>query len=120
MNKIKLFIIDDHNLFRAGICELLKEQSDFLVVGEASDCEKAFSEIIEIIPDIVLMDIDFGPGREYEGIEATQRIMPQFKDQIRVIMMTMHDDDEFVAAVSIQLASACCPFFYLLNRSVTH
>lgn len=91
-----MVIADDHKLFRAGLIELLKDQEDLEVVGEASDGEEACKCVAERVPDIVLMDIDFGPTREHEGIEATRHIMGQYEDQVRVIILTMHDDDEYV------------------------
>jgi len=96
MSRIKVFIADDHKLFRAGLIELLKDQQDLEVVGEASGGEEACKLITQRLPDIVLMDIDFGPTREHEGIDATRRIMQQHEDRVRVIMLTMHDEDEYV------------------------
>jgi len=96
MKKIKVFIADDHKLFRAGLIELLKDQDGIDVVGEASDGEEALKQIAQWTPDIVLMDIDFGPTKEDQGIQATKRLTQQYGDRVRVIMLTMHDEPEFL------------------------
>lgn len=96
MSKIKVLIADDHKLFRAGLIELLKDEGDMDVIGECADAEDALKQITSWPPDIVLMDIDFGSTREDEGIRATQRIAERFGDQVKVIMLTMHDDPEFL------------------------
>jgi len=71
MRKIKVFIADDHKLFRAGLIELLKDQESVDVVGEASDGEEALKQIGQWMPDIVLMDIRMAP---IDGIETSRRI----------------------------------------------
>lgn len=96
MNKIRVFIADDHRLFRTGLIELLKDQGEIEVVGEASDGEQTLKQIAQWPPDIVLMDIDFGPTKEDEGIRTTERIVNKYGDQVRVIMLTMHDEPEFL------------------------
>ncbi len=96
MTKIKVFIADDHKLFRAGVIELLRDETGLDVVGEASNGEDALKQIISWKPDIVLMDIDFGPGKEDEGIRLTQQITDIFEDNLRVIMLTMHDEPEYL------------------------
>lgn len=96
MTRIKVFVADDHKLFREALIELLKEQEDIQVIGDASAGEQAIQRIAERVPDIVLMDIDFGASKEYEGIEATQRVVDQYGDRVRVIMLTMHNEPEFL------------------------
>jgi len=96
MSIMKVFIADDHKLFRAGLIELLKDQQDIEVIGHASDGEEAWQHIAAWPPDIVLMDIDFGPTKEDQGIKIVQRITERFGDQVKVIMLTMHDEPEFL------------------------
>lgn len=96
MNRIKVFIADDHKLFRAGVIELLKDEADLEVVGDASTVDDALKQISDWMPDVVLMDIDFGPGREDEGVRAAQRLSQQYGPQLQVIMLTMHDEPELL------------------------
>ncbi len=96
MNPIKIFIADDHNLFRAGLIELLQEEEDFLIVGETSNEKEVYQSIIDTNPDVVLMDIDFGHNKEYAGIDVTEKITLEQDSQISIIMLTMHDEDSFV------------------------
>jgi len=94
MNVIRLFIVDDHTLFREGLKALLSTTEDIEVVGEAGDAETALKQIPENAPDIVLMDINM-PGSS--GIQATGKILAEYP-QMGVIMLTMQEDDASVFA----------------------
>ncbi len=97
MSKLRVLIVDNHAMMRAGIRLLLESHEDIEVVGEASDGEEALAKTSVLAPDIVLMDVVM-PG--LSGIEATRMIT---KDQphIRVLMLTMYSDEEyFFQAVS--------------------
>jgi DNA-binding NarL/FixJ family response regulator len=83
----RLLLVDDHALFREGLAGLFAYQDDFKVVGEASDAESALSQVAELHPDIVLMDIDM-PGED--GISTTRRIKSEFPE-VTVVMLTVHD-----------------------------
>jgi YesN/AraC family two-component response regulator len=71
LNKIKVFLADDHNLIRAGIKSLISEFSGIEVIGEAEDGREAIDKIIELKPDIVLLDIKM---KELNGLEVTARL----------------------------------------------
>jgi len=96
VKRIKVFVADDHRLFREALLELLKAQDDIHVVGEASNGAQALREIERATPDIVLMDIDFGADKETEGIETTRQIAQQHGERVRVIMLTMHNEPDLV------------------------
>lgn len=91
---IRLLIADDHPLFRAGLCALLDSVADTVVVGEAATGEEAVEAALALAPDVVVMDINM-PG--LNGIDATRRICDG-SNNINVLMMTMHDDDDAVFA----------------------
>ena len=91
---IRILIADDHPLFRAGLRALLDSVADTEVVGEAETGEEAVEVALSLVPDVVVMDINM-PG--LNGIDATRRIVDQ-SDQVNVLVMTMHDDDEAVFA----------------------
>jgi len=91
MDKLRILIVDDHGVVRAGVRSLLESQTDVQVVGEASGGEDALEQVEKLRPQLVLMDIAM-PGMS--GIEATRRIKKDYPDT-RVLVLTMHDDEEF-------------------------
>jgi DNA-binding NarL/FixJ family response regulator len=86
---IRLFIADDHALFREGLRALLSATVDIICVGEAATGDEALRQIDESRPDVVLMDINM-PG--INGIEATRRIL-RASPELGIIMVTMLEDD---------------------------
>ena len=75
---IRLLVVDDHPIFRAGLCEQLAGGAeDIVIVGEAEDGEKAYAMVANHHPDIVLMDCHMPVLR---GLEATQKIKKDFPD----------------------------------------
>jgi two-component system nitrate/nitrite response regulator NarL len=93
MNSLRILLVDDHLLFRKGLARLLDAQPDFEVVGEARDGLEAVEQVQALRPDVVLMDIRM-PG--CDGLEATRRIKVQMPD-VRVVMLTVSDDDQDLA-----------------------
>jgi DNA-binding NarL/FixJ family response regulator len=91
---IRVFIADDHTLFRDGLTALFGSIPDVEVVGEAATGDETVAGAAESQPDIVLMDIQM-PG--FNGIEATRRIL-RLSPHIGVIVVTMLEDDDSVFA----------------------
>ncbi len=91
---IKLFLVDDHTLMRDGIISMLSDCPDVVVVGSSASGEEAISNISELQPDVVLMDILL---RGMTGIEATRWIKEQNKN-VRVILVSMEVKKEFLSA----------------------
>lgn len=87
---INILIVDDHVLFREGLCSVLSARPDIVVIGEASDGLEALVMAQELRPDLILMDVTM-PG--CDGFEATLRIKEILPDA-RIVMLTVHDDDE--------------------------
>ncbi len=87
---LRLLLVDDHALFREGLVNLFRYESDFRVVGEAEDADGALARARELLPDLVLMDIDL-PGAD--GVAATRKIKGELPD-VSVVMLTVHDDSE--------------------------
>jgi DNA-binding NarL/FixJ family response regulator len=92
MDVIRVLIADDHTLFRSGLRALLNLFPDIQVVSEASTGEETFAKVVELQPDIVLMDIQM-PG--VNGIEATRQIALRHP-KTGVIVVTMFEDDSSV------------------------
>jgi DNA-binding NarL/FixJ family response regulator len=90
--KIRCLIADDHVLVRQGIRRLLQDEHDLEVVGEAGDAAAALKGVMELRPDIVLMDIGM-PG--FSSFEAARVIQSDFP-RTRVIFLTMHEDQDYV------------------------
>ena len=99
-NEIKVLVVDDHELFRRGIIELLEERG-IDVVGEAALGADAIRQASALAPGVVLMDLSM-PGMS--GIEATQR-MTAAAPLARVLVLTMMTEDEYV--MNALLAGAC-------------
>jgi DNA-binding NarL/FixJ family response regulator len=91
---IRIVIADDHPLFRAGLRALLGSVTDMEVVGEATTGDEAVDLAREVHPEVVVMDLNM-PG--IGGIGATRRIVEDARG-VRVLVMTMHEDDEAVFA----------------------
>jgi DNA-binding NarL/FixJ family response regulator len=104
---LRVLIVDDHDLFRSGLRNLLEEQG-VDIVGEAPDGQEALQIVRELAPDVVVMDLNM-PGMG--GVEATRHIS-SIAPLTRVVMLTISDEDNDV--IDAILAGACG---YLLKDS---
>lgn len=95
MSRIRILIVDDHPVVRAGLAGLLSSQPDFEVVGEAGDGQEALNMLERLEPDVVLMDLRM-PGMD--GVSAIRRIRAQRKSQV-LVLTTFDTDAEIVQAV---------------------
>lgn len=92
MSKIRVLLVDDHAILRAGLRALLATYPDIEVVGEAGDGSEAIQRVKELHPDIVLMDISM-PGMN--GLTATRYILEAHPD-VRIIILTQYDSKEYI------------------------
>jgi DNA-binding NarL/FixJ family response regulator len=91
---IKIFVVDDHALFRDGLRLLIDATDDLTLVGESESGADVLEKLAELQPDLILMDIHMP---DENGIEITRRIKAQYPD-VTVLMLTMFDDDKSVFA----------------------
>ena len=99
---IKVLVVDDHDLVRAGITRMLADDNGIEVVGDANSGEEAVNMVRKYEPDIVLMDLKM-PG--IGGLEATRKIK-RIADDIKIIVVTACADDPYPARVMQAGASA--------------
>ncbi len=92
MNPIRVLIVDDHKLVRAGIISLLEEIQDVKVVAEADNGHDALKLMETHSPDLVLMDVAM---RGLNGLETLARIARKYS-RPRVIILSMHSNEEYV------------------------
>jgi DNA-binding NarL/FixJ family response regulator len=98
---IRVVLVDDHQLVRAGIGALLRELPEVEVVGEGSDGETAIRLAQELAPDVLFLDLVM-PGMS--GLVALERIIGQQLD-LKVIILSMHSSEEHVVR-ALQLGAA--------------
>ena len=95
--KIRVLIVDDQSLIRAGIQALLSRKPDIEVVGYASDGAEALRQAAALDPDVVLMDIRM-PGMD--GVEATRQMVASRARASIIILTTFHDDTNVFGALA--------------------
>ena len=93
---IKVLLVDDHELVRTGIRQILNNDNRVDVIGEAASGEEALQFVAQQQPDVVLMDLSM-PG--IGGIEATRRLLRKYPN-LKVIALTVLDDDPFPARLN--------------------
>ena len=89
---IKVFVADDHKLFRDGLISLLKKSNDIVIVGEATSGQETLDKILKLNPDVALIDITMP---ELNGIEVIKRIK-KYNPKIKILVISMHADPYFV------------------------
>jgi len=93
---IKVVIVDDHPMFRAGAIASLKSEADFEVVGEAANAHDALELISDYAPDVVLTDIRLdGP---INGIELSRRVRSKYPD-VRLVVLTNYSNEPYIRAM---------------------
>jgi DNA-binding NarL/FixJ family response regulator len=95
MSACRVMLVDDHALVRRGVAALLKANGRYVVVSEAGDGEDALAKLESVEADIVVLDLDMP---RLNGLEVIRRLLKKHP-RSRVLVLSMYDDEQFVAQV---------------------
>lgn len=110
MDKLRVFLADDHMVVREGLKSLVNAQPDMHVVGEAENGGAAWRTACEIVPDVLVMDVSMP---DMSGAEATE-LMRRDCPQVRVLALTVYEDKSYLRQMLDAGASG-----YVLKRAVS-
>jgi len=105
--RLRLLVVDDHEVVREGLVALLSRRDEFQVVAEAGTVAESLAAVRRFEPDLVIMDVRLPDG---SGIEACREIRAEFPS-IRIVMLTSYPDEEAVLSAILAGASG-----YLLKQ----
>jgi two-component system response regulator DegU len=92
MEKINILLVDDHTIVRDGIKATLKDQANFIIVGEAVNGVEAIESVKQLNPDVVIMDITMP---EMNGIDAAMTISKKYPHS-KILILSMHDNETYI------------------------
>jgi len=107
---IRIVLVDDHDLLRAGMRAILEQDPLFQIVGETGDGQDAIRMVTQLTPDIVLMDVNLAGG--ISGLDATETIVKDHPE-VKVIILTQYENREYIRR-ALRIGARG----YLLKRSV--
>ncbi|TDC64771.1 response regulator transcription factor [Actinomadura sp. GC306] len=90
---IKVLLVDDERLIRAGLAAIIDAEADLAVVGEAADGAEVPGQVNRLRPDVVLMDVRMP---RLDGIQATRHLLESMAEPPRIIVVTTFENDEYV------------------------
>jgi DNA-binding NarL/FixJ family response regulator len=94
---VRVFLLDDHELVRRGIRDLLWAEEDMVVVGDAATAEDALERIAQTKPDVAVLDVRLGEGEGASGVEVCRDIRSAHPE-VACVMLTSYADDEALFA----------------------
>ncbi len=100
--KIKVLIVDDHQVVRQGLRTFLELHEDICVIGEAQDGQEAVKLVHQLKPDVVLMDLVMP---HMDGISATQQVLAQDSNTKVIVLTSFSEDDKVFPAIQAGAAS---------------
>jgi two-component system, NarL family, response regulator DevR len=92
MSRVRVLIVDDHEVVRVGLRTLLSSVSSIEVVGEASSAATALPEVKRVLPDVVLLDVRLGDGSGFDVCREIQNL----EHEVRVLVLTSFADDNII------------------------
>jgi DNA-binding NarL/FixJ family response regulator len=96
-DKIHIVIADDHTVFREGLAGIISAELDFEIVGQAGNSQEAVQLARDLLPDLILLDIDMPGG----GLEAARSVAEECPVTRIVILTSSEDDDHLIGALKI-------------------
>lgn len=102
--KIRVLIVDDHPLFRAGLHKVLELESDVEIIGEVADGETALNQVPLLKPNVILMDVSL-PAMN--GLQVTKELTASRANAAVIVLTAFHDDEQMLHAMR---AGACAYF----------
>ncbi len=91
-SRIRTLIVDDHPVVRYGVKAILESEPDMVVVGERADVERIGEALVELDPDVVLLDLELGDS---SGVASLQKVRDAAPN-VRVIVYTSHHEEEYI------------------------
>ena len=98
---VRVFLVDDHEVVRRGVADLLSAEPDFDVIGEAGTVAQARARIAATRPDVALLDVRLPDG---SGVDLCRDILSGYPD-VRCVMLTAYDDDDAIYSAVLAGAS---------------
>jgi len=92
MDKIRVMVVDDHEMVRRGICSYLETEEDLEVVGQANSGKSAIKQAAQVVPDVILMDLVMQDGTGIEASEKIKQILPE----TQIIILTSYIDEALI------------------------
>jgi two-component system NarL family response regulator len=93
---VRVLVVDDHDLFRTGLCRLFDQADGLTVVAEARSGDEAVRRAADLLPDVVVMDLNM-PG--ISGVEATRRLLEVSPHSAVLMLTSTHDEEKVLDAV---------------------
>ncbi|MEU3078683.1 response regulator transcription factor [Streptomyces laurentii] len=92
---VRVFLLDDHEVVRRGVRDLLEAEPDIVVVGEAANAREALARVPATRPDVAVLDVRLGnaTGGDHEGVEVCRELRAELPE-LACLMLTSFDDDE--------------------------
>lgn len=92
MGKIRVVIADDHAIMRVGIRNILSRSSDIHVIGEASNGAEAITQVNQLAPDVLILDMEMPV---MDGVEVARRLHAS-NSPVRVLVLSAYDDRQYI------------------------
>ena len=92
MEQIKVLLVDDHTLFRAGVKMLLQMESDIVIIGETGEARAAVELVMHLQPDVVVLDISMP---DYDGLAVAQDLAEK-TPRVKILVVSQHENREYV------------------------
>lgn len=92
MEKIKIILVDDHQMFRDGVKAVLSDEEDIDIVGEVGNGKDLYKLLESITPDLIITDISMP---DISGIEVAKYLSDNYTD-IKILILSMHSNEEFI------------------------